>query len=286
MHTIQSVVPARALPLAAAAVCIRRRRSASGAWGALIGMLGGLIGLGGAEFRLPVLATVFRLPMLEAVILNKAMSLVVVAAALAFRAGSMPFGDVLAHADVALNLLAGSLAGAWWAAGRALRMSPRRLNLAVMLLLAALAVLMLAEAWSGPAGHDGPLLAQDGARFAAGVAAGFGIGVVAALLGVAGGELLIPTIVLLFGLDIKLAGSLSLMVSLPTMIVGFARYRGSDAFAVVRREHTLFRWMALGSIAGAAAGGALLGLVPTDWLVSALGVVLLISALKTWRHAR
>jgi uncharacterized protein len=50
-------------------------------------------------------------------------------------------------------------------------------------------------------------------------------GIVAALLGVAGGELLIPTLVLLFGADIKLAGSLSLAVSLPTMIVGFTRYR-------------------------------------------------------------
>lgn len=36
---------------------------------------------------------------------------------------------------------------------------------------------------------------------------------------VAGGELLIPTLVLLFGIDIKLAGSLSLSVSLPTMLV-------------------------------------------------------------------
>ena len=59
--------------------------------------------------------------------------------------------------------------------------------------------------------------------------AGLGIGIVAALLGVAGGELLIPTIVLLHGLDKKLAGSLSLMVSLPTMIVGFARYNSSCA---------------------------------------------------------
>ena len=44
----------------------------------------------------------------------------------------------------------------------------------------------------------------------AGVVAGFAIGVVAALMGVAGGELLIPTFVLLFGVDIKLAGSLRL----------------------------------------------------------------------------
>ena len=46
----------------------------------------------------------------------------------------------------------------------------------------------------------------------------------ASLLGVAGGEFLIPTLALLFGADIKLAGSLSLAVSLPTMLVGLARY--------------------------------------------------------------
>jgi uncharacterized protein len=68
------------------------------------------------------------------------------------------------------------------------------------------------------------------AQMVAGVIAGFGIGIVAALLGVAGGELLIPTLVLLFGADIKLAGSLSLAVSLPTMIVGFSRYSRDRSF--------------------------------------------------------
>ena len=43
--------------------------------GSLIGTLGGLIGLGGAEFRLPVLVGLFRLGTLEAIILNKATSL-------------------------------------------------------------------------------------------------------------------------------------------------------------------------------------------------------------------
>ncbi len=74
-------------------------------------------------------------------------------------------------------------------------------------------------------GHEphggGQALASGNLQLVAGVAAGFVIGVVASLLGVAGGELLIPTLVLLFGVEIKLAGSLSLAVSLPTMIVGF-----------------------------------------------------------------
>jgi hypothetical protein len=38
--------------------------------GALIGTLGGLIGLGGAEFRLPLLISAFRFQPLEAIILN------------------------------------------------------------------------------------------------------------------------------------------------------------------------------------------------------------------------
>jgi hypothetical protein len=44
----------------------------------------------------------------------------------------------------------------------------------------------------------------------AGIAAGFIIGIVASLLGVAGGEFLIPTLVLLFGADIKLDRSSAL----------------------------------------------------------------------------
>ena len=68
-----------------------------------------------------------------------------------------------------------------------------------------------------------------------GVVAGFAIGVVAALMGVAGRELLIPTIVLLYGIDIKIAGTLSLAVSLPTMLVAFARYSRDNSFTVYGR---------------------------------------------------
>jgi uncharacterized membrane protein YfcA len=79
--------------------------------GAVIGALGGLIGLGGAEFRLPLLIGAFRFAALQAVILNKAMSLVVVAFALPFRAAAVPLADVAAHWPIVVNLLAGSLLG-------------------------------------------------------------------------------------------------------------------------------------------------------------------------------
>lgn len=269
-----------------AAVSAPTRNAKGFVAGSLIGTLGGLIGLGGAEFRLPVLVGVFRLGTLEAIILNKAISLVVVAAALLFRAGTIAPSTLVEHWLVVVNLLAGSLIGAWWAAGHAITLTRKWLNRSIMVLLVGLSLVMLVEAWTG--GHEGsaPLFEPGPLRFLAGLLAGLVIGMVAAFLGVAGGELLIPAIVLLYGLDIKLAGSLSLLVSLPTMIVGFARYTDADAFKVLREEKQLMGWMTVGSILGAALGGMLLGLVSPRFLMGLLGVILLVSAIKTFRHAQ
>ena len=107
---------------------------------------------------------------------------------------------------------------------------------------------------------------------------------VASLLGVAGGELLIPTLVLLFGADIKLAGSLSLAVSLPTMLVGFTRYSRDRSFAVLGENRAFVLVMALGSIVGAFIGGMLLGVVPSAALLPLLAAILIVSAIKVWRH--
>ena len=119
-----------------------------------------------------------------------------------------------------------------------------------------------------------------------GLAAGAGIGVVAAVMGVAGGELLIPTIVLLYGLDIKIAGSLSLLISLPTMLVAFARYSRDSNFGVLRDQARFVAAMALGSITGTVIGGLLLGVVPDLVLIPALAALLLLSAVKIWRHQK
>ena len=246
-----------------------------------VGVLGGLIGLGGAEFRLPLLIAFFGFAALEAVIVNKAISLVVVATALLFRSHAVPFDVLLSHWPVALNLLLGSMAGAWWGASWATRALPRMLHRWMAVLLVGMAAALLLN-------HALPLNAapglDGGARWVVGIAAGFGIGVVASLLGVAGGELLIPTIVLLFGADIKLAGSLSLAVSLPTMVVGFARYSRDGSFQVLRARRAMVGAMAAGSVVGAGIGASLLGVVPGTWLLPVLAAILVVSALKIWRH--
>jgi uncharacterized membrane protein YfcA len=248
--------------------------------GAAIGVLGGMIGLGGAEFRLPLLMGIFGFVALQAVILNKAMSLVVVTTALPARLLGVPYAQVSTEWFVVANLLAGSLLGAWIGATWAIKMTSRNLYrvLAVLLVLIAAVLLITHLGDVQPIGLNGPT------QFVVGVAAGVGIGIVAALMGVAGGELLIPTIVLLYAVDVKVAGSLSLAVSLPTMLVAFARYSRDQSFAVLAANRTFLVAMAAGSVLGTVAGGLLLGVVPDLLIVPLLAALLLVSSIKVWKH--
>lgn len=248
--------------------------------GAVIGALGGLIGLGGAEFRLPLLIGLFGFGALEAVILNKAMSLVVVAAALPFRAATVPFTNVMERWDVIVTLLSGSLVGAWFGAGWATRIQSQTLYRVIAVMLVGIAAVLM---W-GHGVQAGASLLNGMPLALVGIVAGMGIGIVAAVLGVAGGELLIPTIIILFGADIKLAGSLSLAVSLPTMVTAFTRYSRDGSFSVIQAQRKFIAVMAMGSLTGAFMGGRLLGIVPTEALLPFLAAILVISALKVWQH--
>jgi len=258
-----------------------KRKAAAFGSGAAIGTLGGLIGLGGAEFRLPVLISGFYFTALEAVILNKAMSLVVVATALPFRAQSVPFNLLASYWPIIVNLLAGSIIGAWIGAGWATELKSETLHRVISALLVFVALVLLFA--HGTHGNNVALLSGN-AMIIAGAVAGFGVGIFASLLGVAGGELLIPIIVILFGLDIKLAGSLSLAISLPTMLTAFTRYSRDKSFIVINQNLGFVLIMVLGSVAGTFIGGKLLGVVPSDILLPCLAVVLLLSAFKIRRH--
>ena len=248
---------------------------------AVVGVLGGLVGLGGAEFRLPLLLGVFGFAALAGVIVNKTMSLVVVLVAIPARWGAVPPAEVLSHADAVLNVLAGSLIGAWVGASWATRMTEARLYRVLAVLLVLVAVLFTAERVGSLPEWD----LSGTTQVVAGVAAGFAIGVVAALLGIAGGELRIPTFVLLYGVDTKVAGSLSLLVSLPTMLVAFLRYSRDQAFAVLGENARVRRGDGGRLGGGAVVGGLVMGAVPERLIVPVLTALLLYSAVKVWRHA-
>ena len=248
--------------------------------GVSVGALGGLIGLGGAEFRLPLLIAVFGFAALQAVIVNKAMSLIVVLTALPARLIAVPFSEVAAQWTIIANLLAGSLAGAWIGATWATKMRSATLYRILAVLLVVIAATLAAFHLNTVE----PLALPPTIQLIAGLIAGALIGIVAAFMGVAGGELLIPTIVLLYGIDIKLAGSLSLAVSLPTMLVAFARYSQDASFQILSANKAFVLTMAAGSILGTLLGAALLTAIPSGAIVPALVLILLVSAATVWAH--
>lgn len=260
----------------------RRSPLAAFLYGAPIGTLGGLIGLGGAEFRLPVLKAGFRYPTPRAVALNLAVSVITLVASLVARlrvTGADPLGPL---APILLALIAGSMVGAYLGASYATRIPAARLERWIFVLLIAIGAALIVEAFLPWRGAGVPFGLP--VRLPLGVLLGVGIGMISSLLGVAGGEVIIPTLVFVFGVDIKIAGTASVCISLPTVIVGILRYARANAYAERSDLGALVVPMGAGSILGALLGGYLVPFVPAGALKFGLGVLLIISAVRIFRH--
>ena len=249
--------------------------------GAGVGVLGGLLGLGGAEFRLPFLVAVFGYALRQAIPLNLAISFVAVIIAAPARwlvAGQAPSVSV---APVAVAMIVGGMLGAAVGARWLSRVSDERLHAAVRILLVGVGVLLIVEsvtAWHSTGLPFGPV-----ARALVAVLAGVGIGAVSTLLGVAGGELIIPTLVLAFAVPIKAAGTTSLLVSIPTMLIGLARHRARGAFRGVRDAGRVVLPMGAGTAVGSAVGAWLVAYAPAGGVKLLLGCVLIGSALRVFK---
>lgn len=101
------------------------------------------------------------------------MSLIVVALALPFRAFAVPLSEVGSHWPIIVNLLTGSLLGAWLGAGWATRLCSQALYRVIAIMLVGIAMVLIL-------GHDttssGALLSGS-AQAVAGIGAGFVIGI-------------------------------------------------------------------------------------------------------------
>ena len=210
---------------------------------ALVGVLGGMIGLGGAEFRLPLLIGLFGFVALQAVVLNEAMSLLVVLTALPARLFSVPWsscpplvrsgqparrqpgrclgGGDLGDADEVGHVVPGAR-GAAGPGRRRAGVEPFR-------------------SCRGAGSTAGRATCRRGGHWDCGRPDGCGRGRAA-----------YPDDRAAVRVDIEIAGSLSLAVSLPTMLVAFARYSRDASFAVLRQQRAFVLAMAAGSIAGTA----------------------------------
>lgn len=70
------------------------------------------------------------------------------------------------------------------------------------------------------------------------------------------------------------------------MLVGFARYSRDRSFRALAANREFVLVMAAGSIVGAFAGASLLGYVSATWLTPMPAAILVLSALKVWRHGQ
>jgi hypothetical protein len=106
-------------------------------------------------------------------------------------------------------------------------------------------------------------------------------GIVAGLLGVGGGVLFVPGLVLFLGLDQHHAEATSLLAIVPVAIVG--TYRQDRYGNVVRRDALL---LGLLSVAGAAAGVALANTLSSTALRDAFAVLMLLVAAQLVHRTR
>jgi len=250
-----------------------------------IGALGGLIGLEGAEFRLPVLAGVLGYSARQAVPLNLVISLITIAASLAIRGRTLSFDSVLPFLPVILSLIAGAIGTAFLGATLAGRLSNEQLERTILVLLVGVGIALIIESFL-PQQIPALLPAVLTWRILAGILFGLVIGLVSSLLGVAGGEIIIPTLVFAFGIDIKTAGTASLLISFPTVLVGLVKYAGRGAFHDRSTLRNTVTPMSVGSVMGAIIGGMLAGIVPASALKLTLGMILNISALRVFHKSR
>jgi len=262
---------------------VRRSPVAALLYGAPIGLLGGLIGLGGAEFRLPVLAGVFGYAARRAVALNLAVSLITVVSALLIRGGTLSLAPLLGLLPVVLAMITGAVSAAYVGTALVHRVSERLLERVILVFLVVIGSALIVEAFL-PQDVPGLLPGALPVRVVAAVVFGLGIGLVSSLLGVAGGELIIPTLVFAFGAGIKTAGTASLLISLPTVAVGVLRHRRLGSFTDRSDLTQTVAPMGIGSVIGAVAGGLFVGVVSAAVLKFVLGVILIVSAVRIFHR--
>jgi uncharacterized membrane protein YfcA len=259
---------------------IRRPLAAAFAGGA-VAILGGLIGLGGAEFRLPILIGIFALYPHRAIRINLLISLATLAVSAVARLSFLHATNVGAFKVEIAGMLAGGVVAAWLGAGYLKTISKQRIMGVIVVLLVGTAALLAGETLLSGATWSA-LAADNQWRWLAAIVTGLLVGAISSLLGVAGGEFIIPILIFIFGADIRTAGTASVLVSIPVVLTGVSRHWLNQHYKSQSMLAYLVLPMAIGSGIGAMIGGYLAASAPTNALRLLLAVVLAISALKLW----
>ncbi|MBI3463111.1 MAG: sulfite exporter TauE/SafE family protein [Planctomycetes bacterium] len=239
--------------------------------GIIIGAAAGLIGVGGGEFRIPVLLHVLRLPVRIAAGANMVIGLFVVTLGVIRRWGQHAWdADSLTLAGI---MVVASLVGSVIGVRQAHRLSTPILKRIVCGYLLVVGVWMVLEGLTQT--EHAWLSSQGLPRWLLAAACGFVIAVVSGALGVAGGEMRIPALLYLFAVPIKEAGTLSLLVSIPTVAGGALTYHRLGH--IPNRALAIAGLMGAGSIVGVLIGASLLPYVDKHAIKALLGFILLLA---------
>ncbi len=241
--------------------------------GLTTGFLSGLVGLGGAELRLPFILYTLKVPVREMIPMNLIISLITSGSNFVTRwqAGLFPV-DTL---PVSISMIFGSVAGGFFGPKISCKMSIRKLEaFLVVVLLGVISRLVINLFVEAEPASLFPI--SFAVVFAALI--GFGIGLIAGTIGVAGGEYRIPALVFLFGYSIKIAGTVSQLVTIPTMIVSILKHNQQKA--VGRNVIKLSTFMGLGSFGGVLLSGIVLSAVPNVIIESIFILILSYTVLR------
>src|SRR5215213_1062056 len=242
------------------------------AWVLPIALLSGLIGLGGAECRLPLLAGPLRHSLRDAVPINLAVSLVTLVSALAVRLPFFSLAPLHPFVPAVAAVTLGAIVAVSAAGTAVSRLTETRFAQSVLGLLLLIGLVLLSAALL-PLSVPAVVPDTVSRQLMTGLALGLAVGIVSSLLGFA------------CGLDIKTAGTTSLIISLPIVVIGIARFARFGAYQRQSLRETVVQ-MAAGSIVGAMAGGLLVGLFPAPLLTGGLGALIIWSAWRTFAQTR
>ena len=238
----------------------RNKVAASIGYGSVIGLLAGLVGLGGAEERMPFILYYLRLSLEDMITANLLISFAVSGFnfAVRIRAGVWS-GDALFPA---LAMIVGSIPGAYVGASLSHRVSQRALKAFISIVLSIVIARVVYGLLIGGAAST-----QSGVstlELVISVLGGLGIGIISGACGVAGGEYRIPVLTYLIGLPLKIAGTTSQLVSLPTIAVALWRHRRLGF--ITKPSLTTAAILGIPSVIGAGLTGLLVAGLATSYI--------------------
>lgn len=247
--------------------------------GAPIGFLCGLIGLGGAEFRLPVLIDRFKYSIHKAISLNIAVSGVTILASVFFRLSRTNIKNIYPLWSLTLMFVITSMVGSYLGANIFKKITEKSLKNVLLVLLIFVGILLITQGFYPFRASNIKYTFSLIAVFKT-VSIGMVIGIISSLLSVAGGELTIPSLMILFGIDIKFAGTVSLLINLPSLIVGICKHASNREYCFKKDIKSLIIPMGIGSVIGSLLGAFLIKYVPSSFMKILLGFLLISSVIK------